>query len=203
MRDMTQNVAPPPRHSLATRLFHGALALAILTQLATSYVMDGPDEESAGDLMFQIHRYAGLTATLLAVVLWLIILSRRRGTKLGALVPWFSGRRLAALWADTAAHFRALIRFRLPPFDADGALSAAVHGLGLLLISAMAVSGAVYFIEVWAGLHAAEPDGMLAMDIHFLLANLVWVYLIAHVGIAAIHHLMRSMRLSEMWSLRG
>ena len=190
-----------PRHSRSTRFFHAGLALAIVTQLLTSLWMLGPDEAQAGDILFQVHRYSGLTATVLAFGLWLTILVRSRGTRLGALIPWFSGQRLAALWRDTRVHLVAALNLRLPAHDAQAALPSAVHGLGLLLITAMAASGALYFVQVALGLHSAEPDGMLAMTVHLALANLVWAYLIAHAGLAVLQHLVQSMRLSTMWSL--
>ena len=201
MPSHVQNTNLATRHNRATRLLHAGLALATVTQLVTSLSMHGPDDVQAGDILFQVHRYSGLAATVLAFGLWVTILVRSRGTEIGALIPWFSGRRLAALWRDTKVHLGALTRLRLPEHEADAALPSAVHGLGLLLISAMAASGAVYFAQVALGLHSAEPDGMIAMTVHLALANLVWAYLIAHASLALLHHLMQSMRLSTMWSL--
>ena len=196
-----QNTIVPARHNRATRLLHAGLALAIVTQLLTSLSMRGPDDVQAGDILFQVHRYSGLLATVLAFGLWLTILLRSRGTELGALIPWFSGRRMATLWQDVKVHAAAAVKLRLPEHDPKAALPSAIHGLGLVLISAMAASGAVYFVQVALGLHSAEPDGMIAMTLHLALANLVWAYLIAHAGLAVLHHLLRSMRLSTMWSL--
>lgn len=195
-----QNTNIKTQHSRATRLLHAGLALAIVTQLLTSLQMHGPDEVQAGDILFQVHRYSGLMATVLAFAFWVTILLRSRGTDLGALIPWFSGRRLAALGRDIKVHAGAALKLRLPEHDPEAALPSAIHGLGLLLISAMAATGAVYFVEVALGLHSAEPDGMLAMTVHLALANLVWAYLIAHAGLALLHHLLRSMRMSTMWS---
>ena len=190
----------PTRHNRATRLLHAGLALAILTQLGTSLAMQGPDDVQAGDILFQLHRYSGLVAMLLAFGLWLTILLRSRGTAIGDLIHWFSGRRLALLWQDAKVHAGAAVKLRLPEHDPQAALPSAIHGLGLLLISAMAVSGTVYFVQVALGLHSAEPDGMIAMTVHLALANLVWAYLIVHAGLAVLHHLLRSMSLSTMWS---
>ena len=58
------------RHSRATRFVHAGLALAIVTQLLISLWMHGPDEAQAGDILFQVHRYSGLTATVLTFGLW-------------------------------------------------------------------------------------------------------------------------------------
>ncbi len=194
------DVLPESRHNRTTRLLHAGLALAIISQLMTSLAMQGPDDVQAGDTLFQLHRYSGLAATVLAFGLWLTILLRSRGTELGALIPWFSGRRLAALWRDIKVHGDAALHLQLPSHDAQAALPSAIHGLGLLLISAMAASGAVYFVQVALGMHSAEPDGMLAMTVHLALGNLVWAYLIAHAGLAVLHHLLRSMSLATMWS---
>ena len=154
----------------------------------------------AGDILFQVHRYSGLAAAVLAFALWATVLLRSRGTDLGALIPWFSERRLVALGRDINVHAGAALKLRLPQHDPEAALPSAIHGLGLLLISAMATSGAVYSLQVALGLHSAEPDGMIAMTVHLALANLVWAYLIAHAGLALLHHMLQSMRLSTMWS---
>ena len=195
-----QNTDLQTRHNRATRLLHAGLALAIVTQLLTSLQMHGPDDVQPGDILFQVHRYAGISATVLAFGLWMTILLRSRGTDLGALLPWFSARRLGALGRDIKVHAGAASKLRLPQHDPEAALPSAIHGLGLLLISAMAASGAVYFVQVALGLHSAEPDGMIAMTVHLALANLVWAYLIAHAGLALLQHLLQSMRLSTMWS---
>ena len=201
MPSATHDTIVQTRHNRATRLLHAGLALAIVTQLLTSLSMHGPDDVQAGDILFQVHRYSGLLATVLAFGLWVTILVRSRGTELGALIPWFSGRRLTALWHDVQVHAGAAVKLRLPEPDPQAELPSAIHGLGLVLISAMAASGAVYFVQVSLGLHSAEPDGMIAMTVHLALANLVWAYLIAHAGLAVLHHLLRSMHLSTMWSL--
>ena len=202
MPSATHDTIVQTRHNRATRLLHAGLALAIVTQLLTSLSMHGPDDVQSGDILFLVHRYSGLLATVLAFGLWVTILVRSRGTELGALIPWFSGRRLAALWHDVKVHAGAAVKLRLPEPDPQAELPSAIHGLGLVLISAMAASGAVYFVQVSLGLHSAEPDGMIAMTVHLALANLVWAYLIAHAGLAVLHHLLRSMHLSTMWSLK-
>ena len=202
MLNPVQDDITPHRHSRATRLLHAGLAFAIISQLLTSSFMQGPSDEQPGDLLFQIHRFSGLVAMTLAFFLWVTIMVRTRGTDIGALIPWFSAVRLQALGRDIKAHAQAALRFGAPVYDPHAALPSAIHGLGLLLITAMAASGTVYFVQVALGQHSAEPDGMAAMTVHLVMANLVWAYLILHAGAAFLHHVLRTMRLSEMWSLR-
>jgi cytochrome b561 len=119
------------------------------------------------------------------------------------MVPWFSALRLKALYLDFCLHLKALTRFELPPYQNDGALAHAVHGLGLILVTIMACSGLSYYVIVALGIHSAEPDDLFVMQIHFLFANLVWVYLIIHAGIGLLHHILGHSSLRSMWSLKG
>lgn len=185
------------RHAKPTRLLHAGLALAIITQLASSQFMD-PDE--GGDWIFKVHQYAGLAAFALVVLLWAYTLMRQRGTPLGELLPWASARRRAAFMADLKAHLRAFSRLKLPAHSESSAFAGAVHGLGLLLMTAMAASGTLYYF-----VSTGDPDagGLVgvAMQVHTTLANLVWAYLIGHAGFGVINHLGKSMSLRTMWSL--
>ena len=192
----------PDQHALSTRLVHAGLALSICSQLATSLIMQGPTDTTVGDAMFQLHRYSGFAALAFAMLFWMTLTFRRRGTASLALFPWFSRERRRAFATDLLNHLRTAVRGRLPAYEETGPLASAIHGLGLLLMTAMAVSGGVYAAQVWAGLQSPEPDGSLAMTVHLALANLVWVYLIAHAGMATIHHFARSASLARMWRLR-
>tara|TARA_R110002072_G_scaffold22904_2_gene79943 strand:- start:74 stop:697 length:624 start_codon:yes stop_codon:yes gene_type:complete len=191
----------PIRHSFMTRIAHIGLGLAIIVQLLTSLVLVAPAPDAIGNAWFNVHQVGGLSAFVFMVLFWLVLTLRRAGTAPGLLFPWFSGARLSALWADTRAHLAALTRLRLPPYQEDGAFAGAIHGLGLLLVTAMAASGTLYFF-----INTGNPDagGLVgvAMFVHLALANLVWVYLIGHSALAVIHHFTANMRLGEMWSLR-
>ena len=198
--DKRHEILSGPKHGGATRLFHATLAGTIIVQLVTSQFMPGPDR-AAGAWMFKLHEYSGLVAAALAFAFWLTIVLRRDGTSFWAMMPWFSGRRLRNLATDLRIHLGALIRLRLPPFQQDSALAAAVHGLGLALMTVMAATGLAYYVLVGLGLRAPEPDDMLVMQVHFLFANLVWVYLIAHAGLAMLHQALGHPALARMWSI--
>ena len=61
-------------------------------------------------------------------------------------------------------------------------LATAVHGLGLLTVTAMAVTGAAFAL-----LGLPRDQARLVLQIHKLVANLMWAYLIAHAGLAVLH----------------
>ncbi len=189
------------KHGWLTRLFHATLAIAIVTQLTTSQFMTRPKAGAEGDWIFEIHEYSGICAFVLASALFLRIAIRPRGTAFGQLFPWFSAARLKALVADLKIHWTAAKKFRLAKFDAGAALPSAVHGLGVMLMLAMATTGVIYWLAGKFGATQSSFVG-LAMDIHETLSNAVWAYLIGHAGFALIHHFKGEASLLEMWSLR-
>lgn len=192
-----RSAALPGRHALTTRLLHMGVALAVIWQLGVSLIMQGPRGARPGDVFFTTHSYVGLAAMAVIVLFWANLMLRRLGTAHGALFPWFSAARRAALWADTRAHLAALTRLRLPHYVEDSALASAVHGLGLLLMTLMAGTGTLWWFT------APSAAAGTFETVHKLFANLAWAYLIGHAGLAVIHHLRGDAALSEMWSLRG
>jgi cytochrome b561 len=190
-------MAAAKRHGWTTRFLHTGVALAIIWQLGVSLAMQGPRGTTQGDTLFTTHSYVGLAALGLILLFWLNLMLRHVGTESGALFPWFSSARRGALWDDTKAHLGALLRLRLPHYVEGSALASAVHGLGLVLMTLMAGSGAA-----WWALEPAAPADTLE-EVHKTFANLAWVYLIAHASLAVLHHLRGEASLSEMWSLSG
>lgn len=199
--EKVNSVSSPIKHSRLTRLAHIGLALAVIIQLLTSQVMLAPAPDAKGNWYFNVHEFAGLTAFGFMFLFWVGVMARKKGTAKGLLFPWFSIVRLSALWADIDAHLIGLKSFSLPAYNSLSPLASTVHGLGLLLVTAMAASGAGYYF-----INSGNPDagGLVGtlMFVHTSLANLVWLYLIGHSSFALTHHFIRNMRLTEMWSLR-
>ncbi len=187
--------------TFATRLFHMALALAVISQLLSSLAMEAPRRDRAGDLLFMVHEYSGLVTLALAIGFWLVIMTRRRGTAFGMLIPWFSVTRRAAFVADFQETYRAVRSLRLPEYKEESPLASAIHGLGVLLMTGMAGSGTIYFLaDIYGARDALLPD--VAIELHGLFANLVWAYLIGHALMALLHQLAGHARIRDMWSLK-
>ncbi|MGN6551471.1 MAG: cytochrome b/b6 domain-containing protein [Pararhizobium sp.] len=203
--EVERSFARPPladRYGLPTRLCHIGLALAVIAQLATSQFMEGPHPGRPQNLAFTIHEISGLTALFCAFCFWLVLAARRRDTPPALLFPWFSVRRIADVFRDLGRQFADLLRLRPPRYEDDSPLASAVHGLGLLLMSAMAVTGTVWFVAHLASI-PRNPVLRFDMTIHHLFANLVWAYLIGHALLALLHHVAGQSSLTKMWSLRS
>lgn len=185
------------KHSRGTRLFHMSIALLIVTQLITSQLLGGKGE----NVYFEIHEYSGLGAFVLMFLFWIFAIWRREGTAPSLLFPWFSGERLMALWQDMQTHFAAFAKFKLPPHDPHAALPSATHGLGVLLVLIMGLTGTVIYVAIQTGNGKTSWAGT-ANGLHETFSNLVWAYLIGHVGIALINHFASKQSLSDMWSMK-
>ncbi|MDJ0391013.1 cytochrome b/b6 domain-containing protein [Roseomonas sp. E05] len=189
----------PAAHEPATgtRLAHLAVAALVAAQLTTGSIMSSPMEGGGGgDVWFLAHRLVGLGAVGAVALLWWAALVRpgRRAVSPGALFPWFSAGRRAALRADALRAARKLRAARLPQAaDTGAALAPAVHGLGLLVVAAVALTGALGW---FGGLEA-----LLAL--HSALVTVLWAYLGGHVGVALIHELSGEGRLGYMFLARA
>lgn len=175
-----------------TRILHLLLLVAVLHQLIGSTLMTEPKPGLPEDPLLQFHEWGGLTSLGVMTAFWLWTIVRRGETSIAALLPWFSARRVAAVWADLKSHGRALARFRLP-HDRTGALASAVHGLGLLIVTAMALTGA-------SSLLVAENVAEPILELHKFLGNFMWAYLVGHASLAVIHHVAGSDVLRQMFS---
>lgn len=111
------------------------------------------------------------------VLVWTLL--RRGETAIGALLPWFSAHRRQALWLDLHAHWVELQQLRLKHAESESALASAAHGLGLLAVSAMAATGTAMALS-------GVASGVLLAS-HKAIATPVWIYVLAHAGMALLH----------------
>ncbi len=192
----------PQKHSLLTKVVHAGLALAVIFQLLNSQVMEHPQDGRPGDWFFELHAYGGLSAMGFVTLFWLVLAFRRRGTDKAYLFPWFNPFGRTRVWQDVKTHLGALIRLRLPAFEGESALASAVHGLGLLVMTAMAVTGTIYYLALLGGIER-NPLVHQMVEVHEIMANLAWLYLIGHAALAVLHHYLGDLDLREMWSWRG
>lgn len=199
-RSSTYNAADT-RHAIATRFAHFGLAICVVMQLLTSLVMEGPHRGRPGDAFFTVHEVFGIGALACAFAFWCVVALRRRGTPVVLMFPWLSPHRIAAVWKDGVGQIGAVLRGRVPAYEEDSPLASAVHGLGLLLMSVMAVTGAIWLAN---NLFGMIPNTILRPDmtVHHLFANLVWAYLIGHAFLGLVHHVAGHASLAKMWSLK-
>lgn len=175
-----------------TRVIHISILLIVLHQLVSSQVMHGAGHGHPATISYLTHEYVGMAGLVAVGAFWVWSLVRRGETRLIRFIPWFSPRALREVWLDIANQARRIAR-GMPPDDADGALASAVHGLGLLTLTVMAVTGTIVYFDTD---HASRHQVLV---VHRLVSNLMWAYLFAHAGLAVLHWLFGSDIFSRMF----
>ncbi len=179
-----------------TRALHALLLLSVAFQLVSSKVISRPLPGDAPSTLYSLHEYIGMASLGVVCAFWLWTLVRHGETSFTKLFPWVFPHRIADIVHDGVDQFKAILR-RDFSLASSGALASAVHGLGLLVVTAMATTGTIVFFSAGSVAHEA-------LALHRLVANLMWAYLIGHAGLATLHHLLGSDVLRRMfWIRRG
>ena len=177
------------RYDRLTRWLHAGIALGVTAQLGLSLIMEAPDdkdEELVTGLplqLFMAHEYIGMALLALILLHWLWSLSGHVHGGFGHLFPWFSGERMKKVIAEA----RDAMSLKLPDPNVSNELAGAIHGLGLIVATALAVTGAVIFfnLDVSTG-HISELGDELH-EVHEAFGPLMWGYLIIHVIGVGLH----------------
>lgn len=189
------------KHSRTTRLIHMSIAFLVVMQLLSSIFMTKPNNGEAENLFFEWHEYSGIATFNLIFLFWIYTLFRRKGTSAGLLFPWFSKSRRKDLKDNTLYYIKAFRNLRVPDHHNNAALPSAIHGLGILLIMAMGITGVSYFAAMSLSItHGFWLSAILAL--HAFFSKFVWAYLIGHATIAVINHFAKTQSINEMWSLK-
>lgn len=177
------------QYSRIIRLFHTLTAFAITFQMVISLIMDHPHPKKPmtgdGGLYFLWHEWMGLAAFAILVCGWAYRVVNWRRESQGRLFPWLGSSGRLSLVRETIE----FLRLRWSGISQDGALSGTVHGLGLLIATAMVVTGVVIYIALGPQ-DTVTPTVRNLMNLHSFLATFMWIYLCGHALMAIWHQYM-------------
>jgi len=188
------------RYSRFIRLLHTLTAVAIIFQLVISLIMDHPHANKPmtvnGGLYFQWHEWIGLTALTILMSGWVYRIMNWKRESQGRLFPWVTSSGRLSITHETGK----LILLRWTKLPEDGALAGTIHGLGLLIASAMALTGSVIYVAL--GPHnTVTPAVHNLMELHSFLATFMWAYLYGHALMALWHQYMGHGSLARIFKL--
>lgn len=173
-------------YSRPVRFLHALVALAIVAQLATTWVMDHPHPNHAmrpeGAVYFQWHEWLGLAALAILAAGWIYRTVNWRRETQGRLFPWINAAGRKALKIELLD----FLKLRWTRVPEHGALTGTVHGLGLLITTLMAATGTVIYILLGPE-NTVNPSTHQVMDFHSFLGNFMWAFLYGHVAMALWH----------------
>ncbi|MEO5573189.1 MAG: cytochrome b/b6 domain-containing protein [Gammaproteobacteria bacterium] len=171
-----------------TKFLHMGLALVVSLQLFNSLVMQVPKpgrvSSGFGGAMFEFHEWAGMTALVIVLAHWMWSIWGVRGSGIRHLFPFTIADRL-----KMRQELRDLQKFNLPPSGPAGRLPGLIHGLGLLAVTAIALTGAVLFFGMPEGGGKLPPFADFSKETHEVLSTFVWIYWGGHGALALLHGL--------------
>lgn len=196
------------RYDRVTRLLHIGMAITVVLQLADSEFMrhPKPNPEHARTAletgMFEIHEWVGIAALTLVLlrILWGFVGPEKFSW--ARLFPWRSSEGRARILTQIKEEIPGWFKGKIST-DEDNPLAGSIHGLGLLTVLGMGATGLTIFLGMGEDGHV---NGFIhaVMEFHAdVLANLMWAYVIGHVGMAMLHKLLGHDLVREMFTLKG
>lgn len=176
-------------YSRFIRLLHTLTAITITFQMVISLIMDHPHTNrpmsADGGLYFRWHEWVGLAALAILACGWIYRFINWKRESQGRLFPWLGSAGRQSLAREVGQ----FILLRWTGIPQDGALTGTVHGLGLLIAAAMALTGGVLYI-VLGPQDTVTPVVRSLMEVHSFLATFMWIYLCGHALMALWHQYM-------------
>ncbi len=166
-----------------TRLLHATLAVTVLAEMSVGVIVS----RGTHPQWVFLHSMLGIATLLVIIVNWMWSWARR---DLGVIFPW-NGSGLRRVGREAIGLFQG----KLPSAGDVVGLSSFMHGVGLLAVSGMAVTGLWIYIVFpnGYGLFAdSAAYGLLTTlgTLHLWLSYVVWVYVGGHILFAALQQLL-------------
>ncbi|WP_163059769.1 cytochrome b/b6 domain-containing protein [Acidithiobacillus ferrooxidans] len=163
-----------------TRWLHIGLSTTLTFELFGGFWVSDPNTR----MYFIIHEWVGLLAAAVLLVEWLWIYADGQSS---VLFPW-NANGLSMMKADMAILFKG----RLPQAGRTVGLPGFWHGIGILTMTGLAITGVLIFFVIPGGRGASSSSAGAAAfttlsGVHRYISYMAWVYWIAHVSAAVLH----------------
>lgn len=169
-----------------TRVLHLFIAAGITFELLSSLFMKTPRPgrvltplQSFG---YETHQWVGMAVLAVLALHWAVFAAGHAHKGIGHFFPWFSRARMG----EVAGEVRELLQFRVTDPERNDSLSGAIEGIGLLVGTLLAVSGAVLFFGT-ADNGTMSNAIRSARKFHEFWGPAMWTYLCVHAGAAMLH----------------
>lgn len=169
-----------------TRILHSLIAAGILLELLLSLEMRTPRPGRVltplQSFNYEAHRLVGMAVLAVLIVHWMVFMAGHAHKGIGHFYPWFSRARMK----EVVDEVRELLTFRIADPERNDSLSGAIEGLGLLIGTILAVSGAVLFFGI-ADNGAMSRAVRAVREFHEFWGPAMWTYLGVHAGAVMVH----------------
>lgn len=184
----SQAHVPPVAHAstVASETKHNAHEHAEVNLKPVEATHATHEKDTFGAFLMQAHRTAGLLVVVFVFLNFIWAVMHRGSPK---------NRQISVLFSQQHWREALTIAKRLPRMfmgksamvESGNALALIVEMFGLLTMTAMAITGLIIW-NIWAGLGSpVSAQAELLMQIHGMVAAVLFVYLAGHVSMALLH----------------
>jgi cytochrome b561 len=160
---------------------HWGVAICVIGAIISSLFVDISDPDS--DLSIIIHVRIGYGVAFFLLCQWFLLSFKRYKPVREHVFPYhLEGRKCIA------ADLHLLMQGKLPPTGCRSGASGLVEGLGILLLTWMALTGLIFHFGAVYGVDKTSLM-LLIRNIHNFFSFFVWVFVIGHGGMAVVHRI--------------
>lgn len=170
------------------QIFHILLLLSVVAQLLTEQFMQVPEPNKQFDefavFLFSIHQFIGFVVLMFAIA-YLMTVSGNSEHK-NRLFPWLEADGRSALLAEIKHETPGWFSGKLSHPDQAHSIAGTVHGLGLILVTLLGVTGSMVYMGIShngsmsAATHAIK-------EAHEILGTILWLFIAGHLLMTAMH----------------
>ena len=179
------------RYSAEDKILHFMIAGGMIVELVIENWMQRPKPGETATalqtLFFGAHEFVGVS--LLAIIITRFLLMTGDWQAVLRLFPWLNTGGRHALAIELKQAPSDWLSGKLKDAGEQNFLARSVHGLGLLLALGLGLTGLTIFTQLSPG-GTMGALGHGAMEVHEVLGTLLWLFLIAHIGMAIYHQML-------------
>ncbi len=188
------------RFNLAARSLHLLMVITVLFQLFSSLWMQVPEPGKLNHWeqhLFYWHAlFFGWLALMVGFIYFFVV--RTDPETWAQFFPWLVKERRAAFFNALKTEIPDLFRGKLAPAEPKSPLAGAVHGLGMLLLIGLGLTG-LYVMQGVRSDGTMSSDVLIFLDLHAALGVMIWAFLGAHIFMTVYHLLLGHRELFDIF----
>ncbi len=189
------------KFSRGTKIIHLIIVITVTLQILSQYWMFVPTPDKQPPVqwaawLYVIHLCIGMVVLCFVAVRLMMIMEEEEYSK--RLYPWFDKASFIKLWSQLRAV--SVTAGKESQVEEDNRIAAVVHGLGLLVLLALGVTGVLFFLGLAPN---GYMDAMTAFlrSTHEVLAILLFLFLAGHIGMTIRHRINGNQAAQDMFTI--